>query len=296
MHVLASRAEAVVLGTRFELSLVADDPHLAVDRGRVLWGRSEGGEAIIVSAAQRAGVDATGAPAMVAVPMAEKLRLGLVGHWSFDEGAGQIARDVTGNSAPFDLLDGATWSEGRQGTALDLRMGGGARARSAVPWRLPEVFTLSLWLWLEQETSEKPTMRTLLANAAIGHATKGFRLFVHRQKAKVPQDRAVFFETGTGTLGACACTAPGAFPFGRWCHLGVVVNRRESTAVLWIDGQQASVTTGILADFATDAPLVLGRLAGAGHGALVGRLDELLLYDRLLSAQEIRALTTSTDL
>ena len=47
------------------------------------------------------------------------LNRGLVGHWTFDERKGAIARDVSGGDNHGTIKGGANWSEGKIGGALE---------------------------------------------------------------------------------------------------------------------------------------------------------------------------------
>ncbi len=54
-------------------------------------------------------------------PAARSLDLarGLVGHWTFDEGKGSIARDVSGRDNHGTVMGGAKWNMGIIGGALE---------------------------------------------------------------------------------------------------------------------------------------------------------------------------------
>ena len=47
------------------------------------------------------------------------LARGLVGHWTFDEGEGSIARDASGRDNHGTVMGGAKWNKGIIGSALE---------------------------------------------------------------------------------------------------------------------------------------------------------------------------------
>ncbi|MCK4826095.1 hypothetical protein KA005_60675, partial [bacterium] len=55
---------------------------------------------------------------LVLDPIRDGLFDGLVAHWKFDEGNGTAAYDSSGNNNTGTLMNGATWVEGRCGSAL----------------------------------------------------------------------------------------------------------------------------------------------------------------------------------
>jgi hypothetical protein len=89
----------------------------------------------------------------------------------------------------------------------------------------------------------------------------------------------------------------GSVPASTWTHLAVVYD--GSSVVGYVDGtevfdvDQASDSSGIAVADATpatnDEPLTIG----AGEGQFDGRIDDLRIYDRALSASEIAALAGS---
>ncbi|MHC4285297.1 MAG: LamG-like jellyroll fold domain-containing protein, partial [Planctomycetota bacterium] len=60
-----------------------------------------------------------GVPATVIDGAARDLARGLIGHWTFDEGKGMIARDSSGRNNHGTIMGSAKWAKGRIGRALD---------------------------------------------------------------------------------------------------------------------------------------------------------------------------------
>jgi hypothetical protein len=76
-----------------------------------------------------------------------QLQNGLVGYWSFNEGAGTAAMDSSGNGNTGTLINGPTWVSGKSGTALSFD---GADDYVEIPetqsLNLSSALTVSAWI------------------------------------------------------------------------------------------------------------------------------------------------------
>jgi Concanavalin A-like lectin/glucanases superfamily len=81
-----------------------------------------------------------------------------------------------------------------------------------------------------------------------------------------------------------------AVPLNTWTHVAAV--RNGSTMTLYINGVQAATGSNMLGNLVdTSSPLLLGQSSGGwGNDSFDGRLDELRIYNRALSASEVSAL------
>lgn len=80
-----------------------------------------------------------------------------------------------------------------------------------------------------------------------------------------------------------------AVPTGEWSHLAVVVDQSLGRVTYYRNGKQVGRQSGILPFAPSDQPILLGSNA-MGEGHFQGKLDELYLYQRALSAEEVNAL------
>jgi len=75
----------------------------------------------------------------------------VAGMWLFDDGAGDVAKDSSGNGLDADLIDGPSWVTGKFGGALEFD-GGGAHVVVPDHENPSEAITVSIWAKSNTET------------------------------------------------------------------------------------------------------------------------------------------------
>jgi hypothetical protein len=187
---------------------------------------------------------------------------------------------------------GCRWVEGRWPgkDALEFK-GTGGRVRIEVPG----VFdALTLATWVRVDSLDYAYSSLLMADAFDAGG-------LHWQITKAGQVRLGI--QGPQNRGGQDCTTPailGPERLGQWVHLAVVIDRVAHRLVHYVDGQEMSAHT-----LKFDVPLGFGR-AEIGNWnpatrrdrtpirSLNGRMDEMLVFRRALSAQEVRGLSQSS--
>ena len=102
-----------------------------------------------------------------------------------------------------------------------------------------------------------------------------------------PSGRLRFNSQG-GNTGSAAVTAVGSIQAGRWHHVAAVMDRDALQLSVYIDGQLAATTATPLASANVNtSPLTIGSLGTNPFTRFNGRLDEIAIFDRALSADEI---------
>jgi len=204
-------------------------------------------------------------------------RAGLVGRWTFDEPSGEAAVDASGRGHHARVGAGALRAPGRSGGALRFD------DRSS-PVELPGVpdldfasdgsFTLSAWYWPETRPPQ----------AAHGILVRGDPPLGLRYSA---DGRFEFKHALEGDLEASA-TAPDAVPPRHWYHVAGVVDLTAGSSRIYLNGhpQRAAFWAP-----GTRARAPEGARWRVGVGAN-GTVDEVRVYRRALSAEEVRALYT----
>ena len=94
----------------------------------------------------------------VGVPPSEMPELGLIGHWTFEEGVGTQAHDVSGNRRHATLTnmdESAAWVSGAVGSALHFD---GTNDNLSIPAINGEMKTLALWLQPDPGTGVRPVI------------------------------------------------------------------------------------------------------------------------------------------
>jgi RNA polymerase sigma-70 factor (ECF subfamily) len=207
----------------------------------------------------------------------------LVGYWRFDEGAGTVVRDRSGNGTDCTEQQPdprAGWTDGPVGTARTFGgLGWLACNQPRFATAASSDLTVSLWV---KRTEHQPGYHALVTRQAgdsnLDHFFVGFR-----------GDLILLVSHLWG--GKLFHPAP---PVGRWFHLAMVHGHGE--VVLFIDGvpvarQPARDARPPEGDTAiTIAGGVNGPDPTVATQRFIGALDELAIYQRALSDDEVRDL------
>jgi glucose/arabinose dehydrogenase len=205
----------------------------------------------------------------------------------FDEGAGTVAADGSGNGNDADLLNGATWRSGRIGGGLALD---GVNDIAAVNGSSSSLggfggtLTVSAWV-------NRPSVQTRWRAVVSRQLTTG-----------TPDQFYLAFFDGQPRFGLNTANGGGRFvgagtaPVGRWVHMAGVYD--GTTMRLYVNGVQraALAKTGSL-NISTRPILVGGNANGTGPLAATqnirGGVDEVRLYTQALTPSEIAALAAA---
>lgn len=205
---------------------------------------------------------------------------GSVARWRFN----QSALDDSGNGRHATLAGGATYATGAKEGPGWLELDGTSGRASVAALDPGDHFTLSAWVKIP---SGRSGIQTIAANSNSGGNTNGFRWFIN---GSGNTSRRIVFETGNGTLGASAQTADNAFPYDQWNHLAVSVDRSHGIARLYCNGLEVTANSTIRGDFATAAPLDIGRMRNGAY-PLGGGLDDVRIQPGELTGTQVRALS-----
>ncbi|WP_433395337.1 LamG-like jellyroll fold domain-containing protein [Streptomyces sp. CA-146814] len=195
------------------------------------------------------------------------------GSWSLDENQGATARDSGPNKAHLALEGGTSWAPGVTGSALKFN-GEGQYAQSTGPVvDTTKDYTVSAWASLD----------ALPGNYATVVSQDGRRT-----------ENPFYLQYGQG---AFAFSTPGGKrarleitpETGKWYHLVGV--RQGGEVKLYVDGKLAATTEAGPVDVST-GPLSVGRAqyGGAKTDYWHGSVDEVGVYDKALTADEVTAL------
>lgn len=206
---------------------------------------------------------------------------GLVAHWTFDEGAGNVAKDVTAHGHDAALKHVA-WVPSPRGYALRFdRKESVARYGHVDSMNLSGDVTLAVWVKTDA-TVEPDTTRLIFGDTGAG-VDRNLNL-------RLDGRGGLRFEWADGKQVA-SLIAPATHMNGSWKHVAVVADSRAKRVTMYVDG--AAVTQMTEAMPMRRAP-VKERLTGWFYnGYFLGDLDDVRLYARALSAQEIQQLFTA---
>lgn len=223
-----------------------------------------------------APLDAVGLPA-------HDLADGLVAHFAFDEGAGMIAKDTSGNGRDGQLSSGAWISDGRFAGGLRLERGDSV-AVSNFPAATPS-FTVAVWVRLSADQLAMDDGTWVAIAGTEIFRSGGWQLNIDN---RLPQGRFDFAYWSAPLMDylfvECECVET-----TRWIHLAAVVDVDANLVTLYKDGSIGDRETRPSDISVGDATLYVGRWNMSGR-QLSGDLDDLAVWNRALSADEIAAL------
>lgn len=204
---------------------------------------------------------------------------GLVLHYSFDEGfekSGQV-KDKIGHGPALRVSKGSvTHAEGIRGGAAHLQ--GGVLSCDSNPTAGMKDATLSIWF-----KTPHPERDYKLATASWwrgGLNASGWNIGTHYAEMWADNNKPLFVEGATTTKPKRTLAA------NQWNHIVVTFNREELREYINGELYRTSKCTG--APFGRGANLTLGNWMNAFpyHGLL----DEFMVFNRALSAEEVSRL------
>ncbi len=219
----------------------------------------------------------------------EVLADGLVAHWALDEAGGTTASDSSGNGHD-GRLTGGTWivTGGRFGGGLRL-IAGDAVVVPGFPAATSN-WSVSLWIRMSDEQlafNSNDPFTEILSTENIGSA--GWQINIDKRLA---EPRFVFSYWAPPLMGyvgtECSCVSAGA-----WIHLAATVNIDANRITLYRDGTAVDQETRPSDIVPGDSTLHFGGW-NMGDRLLSGDLDDIAIWRRALTPEDITALTTQS--
>ena len=209
---------------------------------------------------------------------------GLVGYWPFDEGSGTIAYDKSGNNNNGTLINGPTWTGGKVAGGLNFNGSGNyIDIPNSSSLNFSSGFSAGAWIQGGNYSPWDPFLGKESWNAGLG-----FVLLVGDSAG------GITYYGGTGAGSMAAISFAGAAPPGVWTH--VFFTNSSGSAKMYINS--ILVASGSIP--ITNAPndlLVAARHTNDGGAAsdwYGGKVDDVRVYNRALSASEVQALYNAT--
>ncbi|MDQ6938116.1 MAG: glycoside hydrolase family 2, partial [Actinomycetota bacterium] len=194
---------------------------------------------------------------------------GLVGttHWTFDEGAGPVAADSSGNHHDLALVGGPTWVPGHAGTAVHFDGGNqyGDAGRQLINTGRANY---SVAAWVRMDALGR--FQTVVSQDGENNSA----FFLQYSAA----DNAFAFSTSQ--VRAVATTV-GQPVVGRWYHLVGVRSLADGQMRIYVNGQLSGTAYVLFGDPSTGNTVVgRGKFGGKPVDFLAGSVDDVHLYDR----------------
>jgi putative lipoic acid-binding regulatory protein len=210
---------------------------------------------------------------------------GLLAAYGFNESGGTSTADSspTGNTAT--LAGAATWATGRYGSSLSMTGASHAEAPDHDALTAGTTATFEAWVYL----TSKPNEVASIANKWNESADDEFFFGL------APDQTPIFgwHTTGGSSWGTLAygyATGTGVVPLNTWTHVAVV--RNGATLSFYLNGTLSGSATAMDTNpfrGGTASLRIGGQARGGQNRYFPGRIDELRIYGRALTQEEIQA-------
>ena len=208
-----------------------------------------------------------------------QLGKGLVLYLPFEEGKGSATLDWSGNDNS-GIIKGATWTNGKIGKALSFDgTDDYVDCGNDSSLNITDAITIGVWVYYKKKPGKWPAFVSKWNNY------KGYMLW---QRANLNIAFGVWDEAGNGYYAGEITLTEG------WHHLvGVYDPSLSSDNVkLYVDGKQIGETADFTGKISiSDYPLYIGCVSGQYFSGII---DEVRIYNRALSPEEIKALYEAT--
>jgi prepilin-type N-terminal cleavage/methylation domain-containing protein len=223
---------------------------------------------------------------------------GLVGYWSFDEGTGTIAYDLSGYGNNGTLLDASStnadgntppqWTTGKIGKALifdgvDDYVSMGNKFNMGTT----QDFTLVAWVKVNALQASSQGVVGKLPWSCGGY---GIEIY---------PNGTIYGNLKTQTASACGCSlsrSSASSPLNEWYFLANTIKRNDKNSLYFNGNLSTSGSISSLYGCSVDNSFnfTVGAPPGSGGNYFNGLIDEVRVYNRALSDSEIKALYDAT--
>jgi concanavalin A-like lectin/glucanase superfamily protein len=212
--------------------------------------------------------------------------LGLTGYWSFNEGAGMVAGDFSGNGNHGTLTNGPTWTNGKRGQALDFDADSDNCVTTTSSLEATLGGTASLAAWMR--TTQAGDDDVWQAPGITGAEESGGQNDVFW--GWIDDVGLIGIQAGNGD--AAKSTAP--INDGVWHYVVFTRNATTGTVSVYVDGELHDSATSETGN-KTMPFSCIGAFEDNGDAIdyFQGILDDVRIYSRVLTAGEIARLYSS---
>jgi Concanavalin A-like lectin/glucanases superfamily len=205
---------------------------------------------------------------------------GLVGWWKFDDGAGAVAKDSSGNGYDGTVYD-AAWVAGNLGGALDFS---GAEYVDVPPESWSTIVTqATVCFWAYGDPDFQPQ-----ANFIFGAFSDPANNEARRMSAHVPwSSGTVYFDTGGPGYNRIDKAGDPADYEGTWTHWTFLKNADTGDQQIYINGVLWHSGTGMTNTMEGVTKFTIGTKPSLAEGWYQGMIDDFRLYDRALTVDEL---------
>ncbi len=201
-------------------------------------------------------------------------RAELVGWWRLEEGAGTTVADASSSGNDGTFSGNPQWVAGKVGGGLQFDGGDFVSVPGAANIKPP---SLTLMTWVNfNNVSQTATREDYLSRG------DDYAFSLHEDNADGKIHGIVTSAGGWSVVDGKTTIEP-----NRWYHTAMTYDTASKELLLYVDGQQdgsLSVPAGI--EHRLGGPLTMGTYSGRD---LLGKLDEVQIWDEALSEEQIKA-------
>jgi hypothetical protein len=202
----------------------------------------------------------------------------LVAWWKLDDGSGDVALDSSGNNNHATLLDGPTWGTDPEHRGILLLDGEDDHAYiEGTPFELPS-YTIAVWFRVDGGSGDRDI---LSAKGPTG--VNGVLLEIEPDGTLRNLHRFPFSSGGGSNIYTEA-----SYDDGAWHHAATVKSATEM--VLYVDGVQVGTQPDSSQFEGSLGEIWWGTLDQRMGRMFPGPLDDIRIYNRTLSEQEIQTI------
>ncbi len=208
---------------------------------------------------------------------------GLVAHWPMREGTGTTVEDITGNGHTGRLINGAHWD-----TDARVSFDGHDDHIDVGPFDVPgSALTVTGWFFATN-LSNCASRDCRILSKATGTSTQDHYIMVSTIASGAQTKLRFRLKTHDNTSTLIAST--GSVPPNKWVHMAGVYD--GASMLLYQDGQQVGrlSKTGPLASNPAAPFWIGGNPSVATARPWDGKIGDVRVYNRALSAEEVQAL------
>jgi len=221
-----------------------------------------------------------------------RLTDGLVGYWSFDgpdsENAVVFDRSGQGNDG---TITGATKAIGKVGQALNFNGSSDyVEITDDTALDLPSSYTISAWVNADTlSRTDVGKWNSIISKGATGETAAtnhNYGLMYNGEGDLGTVDRwGLSFENSIGTN--CNLVGNAAANTGQWYHVVGVFDDAANVTRIFVDGIQQNQAACALTVNTNNRPVRIGTDEHTSGIPWDGKIDEVRIYNRVLSAEEI---------
>lgn len=215
---------------------------------------------------------------------------GLVGHWTFEEGAGTTTADKTGNGITGTLTNGPTWSAGKFGKGISFD-GTDDYASIASPATLRnQDFTIGFWVKPGTQDNSIISMLDFAHESAQGWVIQSEDATTNKYYYFTYRSGGGYQPAGGFGAGIGIQYTSDVWQYITYTKRGTTVKGYKNGVEVFTPADAASATV----TYGTTENLFIGACVSQAARNMTGEIDDVRIYNRALSAQEISNLYNSS--